>query len=228
MPAQRQRHGIPATCAASLTPIAGAVGTLVCQHGHGTGQAGFSDEGDVLGQGTQKLTSFPSSSATARLASKTVTTSSAPRLGFAFTQRRHPSWCREATASTVSSYCFNERSATPASQTTPWRSPPVARPAGSRSRRNGKFAFIHHHQQQAVSAWRGRQAEPDRWCRRSFDRARNAGALTRRVARRQKQPRPCWRHAGCRSSRSRSHPGHAHAVGAVGRLPPGSAGLAVN
>jgi len=99
----------------TLVPVSGATGTLSANSGTAPAQVGFSSDGDVLvitERATSKLTSF-----TVRrdgsLSGKTVTSSSgATPFGFAFTKRDFLI-VSEAPASTVSSYRFNEHSATP-------------------------------------------------------------------------------------------------------------------
>jgi 6-phosphogluconolactonase len=99
----------------NLRPITGAAGTLSANGGTAPAQLGFSEDGDVLvvaERNTQRLTSFLVQR-DGTLSAKTVTPSSgAVPFGFAFT-RRDTLVVSEAAGSAVSSYRFNDRSATP-------------------------------------------------------------------------------------------------------------------
>ncbi len=99
----------------TLVAVPGAVGTMSAAGGTAPAQVGFSADGDVLvitERNTNRLTSFLVRR-DGTLAGKTVTASSgAVPFGFAFT-KRNVLVVSEAPASTVSSYRFQDHSATP-------------------------------------------------------------------------------------------------------------------
>jgi 6-phosphogluconolactonase (cycloisomerase 2 family) len=98
-----------------LTALPGAVGTLSADTGTAPAQVGFSNDGELLvvtERNTNRLTSWRVRG-NGSLQQKTVTASSgAVPFGFAFT-RRDTLVVSEAAGSSVSSYRFADRSATP-------------------------------------------------------------------------------------------------------------------
>lgn len=98
-----------------LKPVVGAVGTLSANTGTAPAQVGLSEDGEVLvvtERNTNVLTTFLVR-ADHTLEQRTVTPSSgAVPFGFAFT-KRDVLVVSEAAASSVSSYTFKDRSATP-------------------------------------------------------------------------------------------------------------------
>jgi 6-phosphogluconolactonase len=133
---------------------AGAAGTLPASGGTAPAQVGFSEDGDVLvvaERNTQRLTSFLVKR-DGTLESKTVTASAgAVPFGFAFT-RRDTLVVSEAAGSALSSYRFNDRSATPIVVT-----PSLANGQGAACwiavTPDGKFAFSANAATSSVSSY---------------------------------------------------------------------------
>jgi 6-phosphogluconolactonase (cycloisomerase 2 family) len=104
----RNHHG-------QLTAVPGATGSLSANSGTGPAQVSFSDDGDVLvvtEKNTNRITSYVVKR-DGTLDGKTVTaTPGVVPFGFAFT-KRDTLVVSEAATSSLSSYRFNERSATP-------------------------------------------------------------------------------------------------------------------
>lgn len=214
----------------TLTPVAGAVGTLSANTGTAPGQVGFSDEGDVLvvsERATQRLTSFIVKR-DGTLTSKTVTASSgATPFGFAFT-KRDILVVSEATASTVSSYRFNEHSATPLVVT-----PSAATTQGAACwiavTPNGKFAFSANAATSSISSFSvARDGKLSLIAGAAGLTGPNAGALDSAVSPSGTQLHVLAPRGLQIVSFTITPTGTLTPLGAVGGFPAGSAGLAVN
>ena len=219
----RNRQGV-------LTALRGAVGTLSANTGTAPGQVSLSDDGDVLvvtERGTQRLTTFLVGR-NGTFTNKTITASSgAVPFGFAFT-KRDTLVVSEAAGSAVSSYRFNERSATPVLVT-----PSLANGQGAACwiavTPDGKFAFSANAATSSVSSYAvARNGQLSLVAGAAGTTGVNAGAVDMAVS-----PRGTQLHVFASRglqivSFTITPAGTLLPLGSVGGMPAGSAGLAAN
>jgi 6-phosphogluconolactonase (cycloisomerase 2 family) len=213
-----------------LTLVQGAVGTLSASTGTAPAQVSFNEDGDLLvvtERNTNRLTSFLVKR-DGSLHGKTVTASSgAVPFGFAFT-RRDTLVVSEAAGSGASSYRFNERSAQPILVT-----PSLANGQGAACwvavTPDGKFAFTANAATSTVSSYAvARTGQLSLQAGAAASTGAGAGALDIAVS-------PNGAQLAVFANRSLNivsyriaHNGALVAVGSVGGMPAGSAGLAAN
>lgn len=213
-----------------LVAIPGAVGTLSASTGTAPAQVGFSDDGAVLvvsERATQRLTSFLVG-ADGSLTGKTVTPSAgAVPFGFAFT-RRDTLVVSEAAGSAVSSYRFDDRSATPRVVTASLGNGQGAA-CWIAVTPDGKLAFSANAATSTVSAHRvARDGSLTLAAPVAGSTGPNAGALDMAVSRGGTQLH-VFAHRGLQIvSYAIGHDGSLSLLGAAAGMPAGSAGLAAN
>jgi 6-phosphogluconolactonase len=214
----------------TLTPVAGAVGTLSADTGTAPAQVGFSDEGEVLvvtERGTNRLTTFRVKR-DGTLQQKTVTASAgAVPFGFAFTKRDYLV-VSEAAASSVSSYRFDERSAVPQVITAALPNTQGAA-CWIAVTPNGKFAYSANAATSSISSFRvARDGQLSLLAGQAGLTGANAGAVDMAVPPGGKQLHVFASRGLQIVSFTVSSDGSLTALGAAGGMPAGSAGLAAN
>lgn len=213
-----------------LTALPGATGGLSVNTGTAPAQVGLSDDGDVLvvsERGTQQLTSFLVRR-DGQLAQKTVTPSfGAVPFGFAF-NKRDVLIVSEAAGSSMSSYRFNERSATPIVAT-----PSLANGQGAACwvavTPDGRFAFSANAATSNVSSFSvARNGQLSLLAGNAGVTGPNAGALDMAVTPAGNQLHVFAPRGLQIVSFTITPAGALVPLGAVGGMPAGSAGLAAN